>query len=102
MTKADLIREVSQQTGIERAIVAQVIEGVMEGIKSSLIGGEEVYLRGFGSFILIKRGLPRLPAISPGTRRSLYRSTRFPRSNPARPLLKKSGDLNKTGLSRVP
>lgn len=101
MTKADLIREISQQTGIERAIVAQVIEGVMEGIKSSLIGGEEVYLRGFGSFIL-KRGLPRLPAISPGTRRSLYRSTRFPRSNPARPLLKKSDDLNKTGLSRVP
>ena len=31
MTKADLIREISQQTGIERAIVAQVIEGVMEG-----------------------------------------------------------------------
>ena len=52
MTKADLIREISQQTGIERAIVAQVIEGVMEGIKSSLIGGEEVFLRGFGSFIL--------------------------------------------------
>ena len=55
MTKADLIREISQQTGIERAIVAQVIEGVMEGIKSSLIGGEEVFLRGFGSFILKKR-----------------------------------------------
>ena len=51
MTKADLIREISQQTGIERAIVAQVIEGVMEGIKSSLIGGEEVFLRGFGSFM---------------------------------------------------
>lgn len=55
MTKADLTREISQQTGIERAIVAQVIEGVMEGIKSSLIGGEEVFLRGFGSFILKKR-----------------------------------------------
>lgn len=34
MTKADLTREISQQTGIERAIVALVIEGVMEGIKS--------------------------------------------------------------------
>ena len=55
MTKADLIREISQQTGIERAIVAQVIEGVMEGIKSTLIGGEEVILRGFGSFNLKKK-----------------------------------------------
>jgi len=67
MTKADLIREVSQQTGIERAIVAQVIEGVMEGIKSSLIGGEEVYLRGFGSFILKKRAAKTARNISRNT-----------------------------------
>lgn len=67
MTKADLIREVSQQTGIERAIVAQVIEGVMEGIKSSLIGGEEVYLRGFGSFIDKKRAAKTVRNISRNT-----------------------------------
>lgn len=68
MTKADLIREISQQTGIERAIVAQVIEGVMEGIKSSLIvGGEEVYLRGFGSFILKKRAAKTARNISRNT-----------------------------------
>ena len=68
MTKADLIREISQQTGIERAIVVQVIEGVMEGIKSSLIvGGEEVYLRGFGSFILKKRAAKTARNISRNT-----------------------------------
>lgn len=101
MTKADLTREISQQTGIERAIVALVIEGVMEGIKSSLIGERKFFFVD-SAVLFLKRGLPRLPAISPGTRRSLYRSTRFPRSNPARILLKKSDDLNKTGLSRVP
>lgn len=67
MTKADLIREISQQTGIERATVAQVIEGIMEGIKSSLINGEEVYLRGFGSFILKKRAAKTARNISRNT-----------------------------------
>lgn len=67
MTKADLIREISQQTGIERATVAQVIEGVMEGIKSSLIDGEAVYLRGFGSFILKKRAAKTARNISRNT-----------------------------------
>ena len=67
MTKADLTREISQQTGIERAIVALVIEGVMEGIKSSLIGGEEVFLRGFGSFILKQRAAKTARNISRNT-----------------------------------
>lgn len=84
MTKADLIREISQQTGIERAIVAQVIEGVMEGIKSSLIVGGEEVISVDSAALFLKRGLPRLPAISPGTRQSLYRSTRLPRLSPVR------------------
>ena len=67
MTKADLIREISQQTGIERAIVAQVIESVMKGMKASLIGGEEVYLRGFSSFILKKRAAKTAHNISRNT-----------------------------------
>lgn len=55
MTKADIVKEVAQQTGIEKTVVLEVIEGMMESIKNSMINGEEVFLRGFGSFIIKHR-----------------------------------------------
>lgn len=55
MTKADIVKEIASKTGIEKQTVLQVVEGMMESIKTSMISGEEVFLRGFGSFIIKHR-----------------------------------------------
>ena len=48
MTKADLVQEISKQTGIDRDEVLMIVEAFMETVKCSLSMGKEVYLRGFG------------------------------------------------------
>lgn len=55
MTKADLIAKISEETGLERNEVSRAVESMMEFIKSSLTNGQNVYLRGFGSFIVRER-----------------------------------------------
>lgn len=55
MTKADLVNEISEKTGIEKVDIQTTIEAMMESIKDSLTKEENVYLRGFGSFIVKKR-----------------------------------------------
>ena len=55
MTKADIVNEIAKETGVEKALVQQVVEAFMENVKGSLIENENVYLRGFGSFIIKKR-----------------------------------------------
>jgi DNA-binding protein HU-beta len=52
MTKAELVSKISEKTGIEKVAVMASVEAFMDGVKSSLEGGENVYLRGFGSFIV--------------------------------------------------
>ena len=51
MTKAEIVNEVAKATGIEKVTVQTVVEATMESIKASLIKDNNVYLRGFGSFI---------------------------------------------------
>ena len=60
MTKAELVKAIAAQTGVEAVTVATVVEQMMEEIRSfsehfEKISGENVYLRGFGSFILKHR-----------------------------------------------
>ena len=55
MTKAEIVLAISEKTGIERKAAMAVVEGLMETIKGSLENGEEVFLRGFGSFIIKHR-----------------------------------------------
>jgi len=55
MTKADIVAEISNRTGIEKVTVQVTVEAFMESVKNSLIQGENVYLRGFGSFIVKHR-----------------------------------------------
>ena len=55
MTKAEIVNEVAKATGIEKVAVQTVVEAAMESIKASLIKGNPVYLRGFGSFIIKHR-----------------------------------------------
>ncbi len=55
MTKAEIVAEIAQETGIEKVAIQATVEKFMESIKRSLAKGENVYLRGFGSFIIKKR-----------------------------------------------
>ena len=56
MTKADITNELAENTGLQKREVAIVVENFMEAIKNSLLNKKEnVYLRGFGSFIIKHR-----------------------------------------------
>lgn len=56
MTKADIINEISEQTGMQKKDVSVIVESFMETVKNSLLDKKEnVYLRGFGSFIIKRR-----------------------------------------------
>jgi DNA-binding protein HU-beta len=55
MTKAEIVAEIANKTGIEKIAVQSVVETFMESVKSALINGENVYMRGFGSFIIKER-----------------------------------------------
>lgn len=56
MTKADIINKIATSTGIPKKDVAVVVESLMETIKNSLLEKKEnVYLRGFGSFVIKHR-----------------------------------------------
>ena len=55
MTKADLVSNISRKLGIEKVDVQLTVESLIDEITSSLENGENVYLRGFGSFIVKKR-----------------------------------------------
>ncbi len=55
MTKADIVSEISKNTGIEKVASQKIVEAMMDSIKSSIAKGDNVYMRGFGSFIVKKR-----------------------------------------------
>ena len=55
MTKADIVNEIAKSTGVEKVQVQQIVEAFMETVKDSMIKKNNVYLRGFGSFIIKKR-----------------------------------------------
>lgn len=67
MTKAEIVTEIAKTTSIEKASVLAVIEGLMALIKDSLAHGENVYLRGFGSFIVKQRAEKTARNISKNT-----------------------------------
>ena len=68
MTKAEIVNEISKKTGIDKATVLTAVEAFMESVKESLIKKEDnVYLRGFGSFILKKRAKKTARNISKNT-----------------------------------
>ena len=55
MTKAEIVNEISNKTGIDKQAVQSVVESFMTSVKSALSRNENVYLRGFGSFIVKER-----------------------------------------------
>ncbi len=55
MTKAEIVSSISDKSGIEKADVLMTVEAFMNEVKVSLEKGDNVYLRGFGSFIIKTR-----------------------------------------------
>ena len=74
MTKADIVNEISKQTGVEKAQVQQIVGAFMESVKNALIENKDkkgkdrgVFLRGFGSFIIKDRAPKVARNITEGT-----------------------------------
>lgn len=67
MTKAELAKEIASKTGLENKDVLVIVESLMETIKTSMSEGEEVFLRGFGSFIIKHRANKTARNISKNT-----------------------------------
>ncbi len=55
MTKADIVAGIAEETGLERVEALRAVEAFMNSVKSSLANGQNVYLRGFGSFVVKER-----------------------------------------------
>ena len=67
MTKADVVNEIAKNTGISKDDVLKTVEAFMETVKTSLTREENVYLRGFGSFIVKRRAKKTARNISKNT-----------------------------------
>ncbi|MDX9918389.1 MAG: HU family DNA-binding protein [Paludibacter sp.] len=67
MTKADIVNEIAKNTGIDKATVLTTVEAFMEAVKDSLAKNENVYLRGFGSFVIKQRAEKTARNISKNT-----------------------------------
>ena len=55
MTKADVINEISEKTGVERKDVQASVEAFFSVVKENMESGNNIYVRGFGSFVNKKR-----------------------------------------------
>lgn len=67
MTKADIVNEISKSTGVDKTAVLSIVEAFMETVKDSLAENKNIYLRGFGSFIVKRRAEKTARNISKNT-----------------------------------
>jgi len=67
MTKADIVNEIAKNTGIDKVTVLTTVEAFMETVKESLSKNENVYLRGFGSYVIKQRAEKTARNISKNT-----------------------------------
>lgn len=88
MTKADIVNEISKELGIEKNQVQKTVESFMEIIKKSLIAENNVYLRGFGSFIVKKRAKKTARNISKNTTMTIPEHN-IPAFKPSKEFVKK-------------
>ena len=56
MTKSDLVNQIAIATGYDKATISVILESTMATIKKNIAEGENIYLRGFGSFVNKTRG----------------------------------------------
>ena len=86
MTKAEIVNDISKKTGIDKATVLTTVEAFMSSVKGSIENGENVYLRGFGSFILKKRAKKTARNISKNTT-IIIPEHNIPAFKPAKPFV---------------
>ena len=67
MTKIEIVREIASKTGLPTKDVLVIVESLMDTIKTSMANGEEVFFRGFGSFIIKRRAEKTARDISKNT-----------------------------------
>lgn len=67
MTKADIVSEISKRTGIDKPVVIATLDAFMESVKNAAAREENVYLRGFGSFVQKMRAQKTARNISKNT-----------------------------------
>lgn len=67
MTKQDVINEIAEKTGIDKADVQVSVEAFFSVVKNSMTAGESIYVRGFGSFVNKKRAKKTARNISKNT-----------------------------------
>ncbi|NCC09116.1 MAG: integration host factor subunit beta [Bacteroidia bacterium] len=67
MTKADIVNEITKKTGIDKVTVLTTVEAFMDTVKETLANEDNVYLRGFGSFVVKKRAQKTARNISKNT-----------------------------------
>jgi DNA-binding protein HU-beta len=95
MTKADIINQIAESTGVAKKDVSATVEAFMECIKGSLMEKENVYLRGFGSFIIKHRAEKTARNISKNTTITIAAHD-FPSFKPAKSFVEKMrGDEEK-------
>ena len=88
MTKAEIVSEIASKTGIDKREVLMVVESLMDTIKTTMTNGEEVFLRGFGSFIIKRRAEKTARNISKNTT-MIVPSHNIPAFKPAKEFLEK-------------
>lgn len=55
MIKAEIVNKIVKETALEKSEVLQIVEAFMKEVKNSLTDGENIYLRGFGTFLIKHR-----------------------------------------------
>ncbi len=88
MTKAQIVAEISDKTGIEKVTVLATVEACMDTIRNNMENGKNVYLRGFGSFIVKKRAEKTARNISKNTQ-MIIPAHNIPAFRPADSFLKR-------------
>ena len=67
MTKAELVEEIAKRTGMTKPETAGMVEAFMDTVKETMVAGESVYLRGFGSFMVKERAKKKARDIGKNT-----------------------------------
>ncbi len=83
MTKAEIVADVANKTGIEKVAIALIFEEFMKTIKDCLYVGEDVNLRGFGTFEVYHKA-ERYQNIKQGTERLLIPAHKEPKFRPCK------------------
>ena len=93
MTKAELCKKISAKTGCDAQTILAVVESLMVEVKESLEKGENVYLRGFGSFIIKHRAEKTARNITKNTT-LIVPAHNIPAFKPAKEFIKEVSKMN--------